>query len=185
MAKLRAKDDASLLAAREHSSEAFRVFYERHVDALIRYFGRRGLDPHDGWDLVQETFIAALEGREGYRAGEAPARAWLFGIAHNKFADRADRWGRDEMVITKMKNERSGLTEADVATYTRITADDPALRALEELPEDQRAALRAKVIEDQDYAEIAAAQGISESNARQRVSRGLRLLRALVGEDGE
>jgi RNA polymerase sigma factor (sigma-70 family) len=183
MADLRARDDAWLLAAK--GPDTFRVFYECHVDALIRYFGRRGLDPHDGWDLVQETFIAALEARHSYRASAAPARAWLFGIARNKLADRARAWGRDEAVATRMKSELRALSGPDLEEYARITADDPALQALEELPEDQREALRAKVIEEQDYKEIAEAQGITEANARQRVTRGRRLLRGLLGEERE
>jgi DNA-directed RNA polymerase specialized sigma24 family protein len=50
--------------------------------------------------------------------------------------------------------------------------------ALAALPEDQRAAVHARIVEDHDYDEIAAAQRISEPAARQRVSRGLAALRA-------
>ena len=50
--------------------------------------------------------------------------------------------------------------------------------ALAALPDDQRAAVHARIVEDHDYEEIAAAQSISEPAARQRVSRGLAALRA-------
>jgi RNA polymerase sigma factor (sigma-70 family) len=182
MPDLRAKDDASLLA---RGPEGFRIFYERHVEAMIRYFARRGLDAQDAADMVQETFIAALEARHGYQPQQGPARAWLFGIARNKLADRGRRFGRDEAVISELRRERIELTALDVDTYASIATEEPALRALAELPEDQRETLRAKIIEEQDYAEIGKAQGISEAGVRQRVSRGLRFLRGLLEEDKE
>jgi RNA polymerase sigma-70 factor (ECF subfamily) len=50
--------------------------------------------------------------------------------------------------------------------------------ALAALPEGQAAAVRARVLEDSGYDEIAAALRVSEPTARQRVSRGLAALRA-------
>jgi DNA-directed RNA polymerase specialized sigma24 family protein len=44
-------------------------------------------------------------------------------------------------------------------------------------PADQRAAVLARVLEEQDYAEIAATARTSESVIRKRVSRGLAGLR--------
>ena len=49
------------------------------------------------------------------------------------------------------------------------------------LPEDERQAVQAHVIDGRDYAEIAAAAVISEPAARMRVSRGLGRLRARMG----
>jgi RNA polymerase sigma-70 factor (ECF subfamily) len=62
-------------------------------------------------------------------------------------------------------------------------AGDPALAAVAELPEEQSHAVRAHVIEERDYDELAAELGCSESVVRQRTSRGLRALRRrLEGE---
>jgi RNA polymerase sigma-70 factor, ECF subfamily len=52
-----------------------------------------------------------------------------------------------------------------------------ALAAVEQLPADQRAAVRARIIEERGYAEIAAGLRCSESVVRQRVSRGLARMR--------
>jgi RNA polymerase sigma-70 factor (ECF subfamily) len=49
--------------------------------------------------------------------------------------------------------------------------------ALAELPDDQRAAVHARVLDDREYDEIAADHDVSEPTARQRVSRGLAALR--------
>jgi RNA polymerase sigma-70 factor (ECF subfamily) len=50
--------------------------------------------------------------------------------------------------------------------------------ALATLPDVQRDAVRARVLDECSYQEIAAAQRISALAARQRVSRGLAALRA-------
>jgi RNA polymerase sigma factor (sigma-70 family) len=55
-------------------------------------------------------------------------------------------------------------------------------RLLEELPAEQRAAIRARVLDERDYAEIALELECSTQVVRQRVSRGLRTLRARIGE---
>ncbi|MGH2930562.1 MAG: sigma factor-like helix-turn-helix DNA-binding protein, partial [Solirubrobacteraceae bacterium] len=47
-------------------------------------------------------------------------------------------------------------------------------------PTDERAAVRARVIEEREYGEIARSLGCSEMVIRKRVSRGLARLRASV-----
>ena len=45
--------DEELLAS--HDSEAFGVFYDRHVRALLGYFARRTRDPEMAADLTAQT----------------------------------------------------------------------------------------------------------------------------------
>jgi RNA polymerase sigma-70 factor (ECF subfamily) len=57
----------------------------------------------------------------------------------------------------------------------------PELRAtlgaeLAKLTDDQREALRLRVVEERSYQEVAASLGVSEATARARVSRGLRAM---------
>lgn len=56
--------------------------------------------------------------------------------------------------------------------------------ALARLPQDQADSIRARILDDQDYDEIAARMRCSPTVVRQRVSRGLRDLRtALEGDE--
>ena len=65
----------------------------------------------------------------------------------------------------------------------RITAlDRTALALVDELPGDQQDALRARVIDELDYADIAKDLRCSEAVVRKRVSRGLGTLRARMEE---
>lgn len=63
-----------------------------HGDALYRFALLRVSDPDLAGDLVQETFLAALKGREGFRGGSS-VRTWLIGILKHKILDhyRRDR----------------------------------------------------------------------------------------------
>ena len=54
------------------------------------------------------------------------------------------------------------------------------LLALGRLPDDQRLAVAARIVDELDYAEIAAAGGASEPTVRQRVSRGLRAMQTFL-----
>jgi RNA polymerase sigma-70 factor, ECF subfamily len=54
--------------------------------------------------------------------------------------------------------------------------------ALDALPADQRAALDARVLDEQDYDAIARASGTAEATIRKRVSRALATLRNALGD---
>jgi RNA polymerase sigma-70 factor (ECF subfamily) len=59
---------------------------EEHGDILYRFALLRVRDPHVAEDLVQETFIAALQGLDRFRGGSA-VRTWLVGILKHKIID--------------------------------------------------------------------------------------------------
>ncbi len=58
------------------------------------------------------------------------------------------------------------------------------MRLLAGLPPDQREAVRARVLEDLDYRELAARLQVSPAAARKRVSRGLNTLRRRIQHEG-
>jgi RNA polymerase sigma factor (sigma-70 family) len=59
---------------------------------------------------------------------------------------------------------------------------DWALSLLTTLPPRQRVAVVLRVLDDHDYADVAAVLGVSETNARKLTSRGLAALRARLEE---
>jgi len=58
------------------------------------------------------------------------------------------------------------------------------VEAMNTVPEEQREALRLRVIDGRSYAEVAAELGCTEPTARMRVSRGLRRIASLIETDG-
>ena len=171
--------DEQLLTARDAAS--FELFYVRHVDAVLAYFSRRTRDAELSADLCAETFAGALASRHRFRPGEAPATAWLFGIGSKKLAD-AQRRGYAEMrARTRLGMERIELSNADIARIDRLGEGDAAHLQLERLAPDQRAAVRAHVIDERPYGEIAVELETSEAVVRKRVSRGLAAMRQRMG----
>jgi RNA polymerase sigma-70 factor, ECF subfamily len=171
--------DEQLLTARDAAS--FERFYVRHVDAVLAYFSRRTRDAELSADLCAETFAAALMSRRRFRPGQAPATAWLYGIATKKLAD-AQRKGYAELRARKrLGMERIELSDEDIARIDGLGEDDHARAWLERLAPDQRAAVRAHVIDERPYAEIAGELQTSEAVVRKRVSRGLAAMRTRMG----
>jgi RNA polymerase sigma-70 factor (ECF subfamily) len=159
--------------------EDFGIFYDRYVRSLLAFFQRRTQNPEVAADLTAETFAAAMVARERFEP-RASATAWLFAIAHHKLSDYRRR-GRAE---TRMR-ERLGMepvaVEVEDAELIRWLGEEVAVQLIEELPPEQREAVRAHVLHDRDYAEIARSERLAEATVRKRVSRGLRLLRDRVG----
>jgi RNA polymerase sigma factor (sigma-70 family) len=177
----RLSDQELLLLARD-APRAFGVFYRRHVHAVHGYFRRRVFDVETAFDLTAETFAAALRAVPRYEPRPEPARAWLFGIARNTLFEALRRGQVEDRARRALAMEPIVLDEADVATL-ELLAETPALEAIEELPDDHRAAVMARHVDGESHAELAERLACSQSVVRQRVSRGLRTLRTRLEED--
>jgi RNA polymerase sigma factor (sigma-70 family) len=179
--------DTELLVATGSDPEAFGEFYDRYETAVVGYLLRRTADVELAIDLAGEAFATALQSASRYRPrpkdGQSAA-PWLFTIAQNKLTD-ARRRGQ----VENRARRRLGLREA-------IEYDDEALRRiesagwhtgwvtelLERLPDDQREAVRARILDERPYGEIAGRLQTSELVVRKRVSRGLAALRKSLEE---
>ena len=169
------RTDDDLLSSRD--AESFEEFYVRQVDTVLGYFARRTGDAELAADLTSETFAAALAGRTRYRPRSGAAGAWLFGIASRKLADAQRRGYAERRMCRRLGMERIELTDADIAHIDAL--GETAL--LDGLPAAQRDAVRAHVIEDRGYDEIAHELDTSEAVVRKRVSRGLATARRMIG----
>lgn len=172
-----------LLHAARSDCEAFGGFYRLFERQVLGFFMRATGRPELAADLAAETFARALEGIGGYDERLGLPEQWLFGIARN-LLHSSYRQGRVEAAA----RERLGMPALVLDDHAseaieRLVRDDRATLALASLPEEQRHAVRARVLEGYEYAEIAGELRCSEALVRQRVSRGLRTLRTrLAGE---
>ena len=184
MIAFREATDAALLGDDEHPDASFAVFYRRHAVAIVRFAASRGLDADTAADVVAETFVAALAGRKDYRPQHDTARLWLLGIAARKLVDVHRRTTLDRVRQERLERRAVALTGDDRDSYERVLAEDrgDAFAALADLPEAQRQAVRARIVEDRAYADIARELGLTEPTARQHVSRGLAALRTRLGK---
>ena len=171
--------DEVLLAGTDPAG--FEEFYARHVDTLLGFFARRTRDADLAADLTAETFAAALSSRRRFRPEAGAAIAWLFGIAMNKLADAQRRGYADKKARRRLGMERIELTDADIARIESLGESTTASALLEALAPEQREAVRAHVLDERSYTEIAAEIEVSEAVVRKRVSRGLANVRQRMG----
>jgi len=176
-------DDDQLLARSARDPAAFGVFYERHERLVLGFFMRRLGDAELAADLAAETFAAALVSARRYRGGGAPASAWLLGIARNVLASSARRARVEDRARRRLKMEPLALDDELIARIERIGGDERAEALLARLTPDQSDAVRARVLDEEDYAGIASRLRCSQSVVRQRVSRGLATLRRIQEEE--
>jgi RNA polymerase sigma factor (sigma-70 family) len=172
--------DETLLAQARSEPAAFGVFYRRHEDRMLSYFLARVGDPEVAADLTAETFAAALASAHRFRPRKEPAAAWLFGIAGNTLA-MSRRRGRVE-ARARQRLGMAPLELSDEAIERIAELDHVALTLVNDLPADQQEAVRARVIDERDYADIAKDMRCSEAVVRKRVSRGLRTMRTHLEE---
>jgi RNA polymerase sigma-70 factor (ECF subfamily) len=171
--------DERLLTATPNSPAAFDVFYRRHERAVLAYFVRRVRDGELAADLTMETFAAALLGTRRYRPSRGPGVAWLFGIARHRLLRAVERGKVEDDARRKLGLPAIELDDDMIERIERVGADERAERLLEQLPEEQAAAVRARVLDERSYEEIAISIEVSQAVVRKRVSRGLSRLRAL------
>lgn len=177
--------DGALL--RTDSPEAFAAFYRRHLPWILRWLVGHLRDRELAADLTGEVFASALRARWSFDPARASAAPWLQTIARNLLVDSARR-GRVEdrarraLGIASLPLNVEDLSHVD-ALIDQARGVTPATAALDSLPAEQSAAVRARVLEEQDYAEIASRLECSQAVVRQRVSRGLRTMRTTLEED--
>ncbi len=174
-----------MLTEAARSAEAFAVFYDRRLPTVLAYCRRRVARPDQAFDLAAETFARALGSVDSFDAERGPAMAWVLRIARNLLIDAERRRVIDDRARRSLGLSRVELSDDDLAEIERLgdLGTSEATDALGRLPDEQRAAVWARVVLERDYDELAHDFACSNSVARKRVSRGLSALRAELKED--
>jgi RNA polymerase sigma factor (sigma-70 family) len=176
-----ASTDGELLErTRAGDREAFGVLYERRHELVLAFLLKRTRDPEVAMDLMAETFAAALialADRPPAIAGSAAP--WLLTVARNTLIDSWRRGRVESAARRRLKLEPLTIGDSDVDRVLQVAAEtDLLLRLSEELPAAQFDALRARVLDERDYEEIAQQLECSAAVVRKRVSRAIATLRA-------
>jgi len=177
--------DEALLVAGRSDADAFGLFYARRVDAVLAFFLRRTGERELAADLTAETFAAALSALPRYSPRRSSALAWLFTIAHHKWADSIRRGQVEDRARRRLGLEPLVLGDDDIERVEQramAAHGDVALLELERLSAEQRSAIEGRVLQEAEYHELARRLRCSESVVRKRVSRGLAELRMRMKE---
>lgn len=162
-------------------AEAFARFYREFERPLLRFFLRATGRPDLAADLTAETFACALESVDRFDPGLGREDQWLFGIARNVLGKSWRRGRVEASARSRLGLPRLVLDDELIMSIERLGVDGEAVVELARLPEAERYAVHARVVEEREYREIATELRCSEAVVRQRVSRGLRTLRSRLG----
>ena len=171
-------DESQLLIRARSGGQEFAAFYRHFERAVLGFFvnatGRSDLAA----DLAAETFARALEAVTTFDPARGRADQWLFGIARNVLAESYRRGRVEASARARLGMPVLVLDDHTAETIARLgSGDGHAWLALASLPNEQRQAIEARVLDEREYPDIADELRCSEALVRQRVSRGLRAVR--------
>ena len=132
---------------------------------------------------MAETFAKALEVTLDHeRPLPAAPKPWLYSIARNLLLDGLRRGKVDASARLRLGIQPLALDDHDIERILEIAAATEALDGvLAELPKAEWDLLRAKVIDEEPYAELATRLRCSEAVVRKRLSRTIAHLRTAIG----
>lgn len=182
MKRLGNQSDEELIEATRVEPEAFAALYRRYERVMLAFCARRVDPPEAAIDLTAEVFASALAEVHAGRPPSESVPGWLFAIARNKLIDsyRRGRVADDARRLLAMREIT--FHEDDLQRVHELACESDVTSLLDQLPIEQRRAVTARVVDELSYDEVAAHLACSEQVARKRVSRGLKVLRARMGE---
>ena len=178
------RDDLDLAqAASGGDEEAWRQIYDATCQPLFNFLCYQTGDRDAASDLLQETYVIALQKIDGYR-GQGSLLSWLRAVALRRCLDWRRRLSLRIRKLSAYASERALLAGSE-AQDKFPGLGEGFQRALDRLSPRQRAALLLRELEDQPFAEIAAALGCGEATARVHYHRACRNLKESLtqGED--
>jgi RNA polymerase sigma-70 factor (ECF subfamily) len=178
-------DDALLGELRRGDGAALREAYRRCQPRLLSYLARLCGEGETARDLAAETWCRAVGKLHALRP-DSQLLPWLFAIGRNLFFSWC-RWrSRDEHYLNEFGRFQllAGPPPSPPAAALDAERDARLEQALRRLPLIYREAVVLVAIEGLSREQAAAVAGIRADAVRQRLSRGIRLLReALAPED--
>ncbi len=172
-------DERALIEAAQEDSSRFAELYELHFERVYAYIARRVRDRSATEELTSHVFHQALANLGKFKWRGAPFASWLYRIARNSIADRAQRLQRESAPETTYGSPEFA-PEPDLEHIERISR---IYQLIDKLPWDQRHVIRLRFAEEKSIREIAQQLSRSEGAIKQLQFRALESLRARMSEE--
>jgi RNA polymerase sigma-70 factor, ECF subfamily len=183
-----ARTDVQLmLDVKAGDEQSFELLLRKYRTPLVNFLFRMVRDTAVAEDLAQEVFLRVYRAREEY-APSAKFTTWMFRIAtnlalnsvrdnrHRKLdisMDQTVEMGEDEQRAMEVP-DRSPSVEQELVARCRA---ELIMKAIQALPEKQRAAVLLHKYQELDYGEIARVLECSESALKSLLFRAYETLR--------
>jgi RNA polymerase sigma-70 factor (sigma-E family) len=163
----------------EELEQSFAAFVRDHGERHLRVAVLLTGDWHAAEDLVQASLIKLYRAWPRVELIDGDPDAYLRRVIVNTYRSWwRTRWRR-EMPLAELPERAAGDDTADRRALALLIR-----QVLAELPRKQRAVVVLRYLEDLPVAEVASLLGCSASSVKTHAHRGLRTLRAKLGENG-
>jgi RNA polymerase sigma-70 factor (ECF subfamily) len=174
--------DATLLERfRSGDERALEILLSRYETPLFQFLVGMLRNHHQAEDVLQETFVRALERLDGVDPDHL--RGWLFTVAyHQAMLNRRKRKSRPAGPL----EDSAAVPDREPSPARQAEREDEARRLrrlLERLPVAQREVIRQRVYEGKRFREIALDLDCPLNTALARMHEGLKRLRLLWERD--
>lgn len=171
-------DDVLVKLVQEGNKQAYNILVIRYQHKVIDIALKFVNNHHDASDIAQEAFVKAYKSIGNFR-GESSFYTWLYRIVVNTaktFLESTNkhRYNLDVDAPEFESQDIQGVLTTHDSPDRLIESDElqkVIFKALQELPEDQRQALRLREIEGMSYEDIALAMQIPIGTVRSRIFR--------------
>lgn len=168
--------------ARGGDADAFGMLYDHYQGSVYRFLYYRTRSAQLAEDLTSETFFRALRSMTGFRWQGKDFGAWLMTIARNLTTDHF-KAGRTRLELTtEDMSLHDDATDGPEGTVLSGLTNEILMKALTELPAEQRDCLVMRFLQGMSIAETAAVLGRSDGAVKQLQLRGVRNLAKLMPE---
>jgi RNA polymerase sigma-70 factor (ECF subfamily) len=161
---------------------ALRQAFDRYGGMVQRVGMLRLGNHHEAEDLVQQVFVRAWKGREGFNPDRGSLGGWLLGIARRLIADRYASLDRDRKIISAAQSVAP--PPAETKSVDRVVDRVVVGNELNRLPDEQQKVVRLAFFGDLSHSEIAAKTGIPIGTVKSHIRRALIHLRKRWEVDG-
>ncbi len=172
---------------------AFDVLYGRHAPGVWRYLLRHVRDTSVADDLLQDLWFAVAR-QGGHYQPTARFKTWLFTMAHNRMVDHLRSRKQHQSLDGANGDADDGGTPDGALTIAADSGFGPLrqlqsreqanalLRAIEQLPDEQRDAFLLQAEAGMSVQDIAQATGVAFETAKSRLRYARLTLRRLLEE---
>jgi RNA polymerase sigma-70 factor (ECF subfamily) len=184
----RASDEDLMRRTQNGDKQAFSLLYERYSGSVLSYLYRMLGNVEDVESIGQEVFLRAFRFAPTYRYPQKLS-TWLFTITRNLAINQARRKKRNPVrSVTELNLEGVDVSGDPYQVAARATDDlekqeeiARMLKALDDLPSDQKEVIVLGVFQDLSYAQMEEITGTKAVTLRSRMFHGLKRLGRTLG----
>lgn len=176
-------DFAQLLAAAQGGDQrALERIYRDVAPLVIGYLRANGA--RDAEDVAGDVFVSMVAGLGHFAGDEHQFRSWLLTIAHRRLVDTFRRSGRrpeDPLPVEDLGAQVGSAPDGESEALGRLRAQG-ILDAIDELTEEQRAAVLLRVLADLPVRDVARIMGKPETAVKALLRRAIASLERKLSE---